>query len=174
MENWRLTHEVPDHLLSIFQAPVTSRQILEYLERLNLFIIPLDNVRQWYRYHSLFADLLRQQMGQKSDKQAITSLYQRASQWYEENDMPLKAIEHALAATDYPRMARLMEVHGQRALWEHGHYVTVTNWLDALPNDRSASAADYDYIRAAFQGQNCRCNTLLSSVSLHLGWGEDD
>ncbi len=135
MESWRLTHEVPDHLLSIFQAPVTSRQILEYLERLNLFIIPLDNVRQWYRYHSLFADLLRQQLGQKSDKQAITNLHQRASQWYEENDMPFKAIEHALAATDYPRTARLIEVHGQRALWEQSHYVTVTNWLNALPND---------------------------------------
>lgn len=139
METWRLTYGAPDRLRAIFQTPLTSRQILEYLERHNLFIIPLDNVRQWYRYHSLFADLLRQQLGQKSGQQAITQLHQRASQWYEESDMPFKAIDHALAATDYPRAVRLIEVYGQRALWEHSHYVTVTNWLNTLPNDLVAS-----------------------------------
>ncbi len=139
METWRLAHEVPDHLLSIFQVPITSQQILEYLERFNLFIVPLDNVRHWYRYHSLFADLLRQQLEQKPDQQAITNLHRRASQWYEENDMPFEAIGHALAATDYPRTARLIEMHGQRALWEQSHYVTVTHWLNALPNDLVAS-----------------------------------
>ncbi len=139
METWRSTHEAPEHLLSIFQTPVAGQQILEYLERLNLFILPLDTVRQWYRYHSLFADLLRQQLGQKSDKQSIANLHQRASQWYEENDAPFQAVEHALAATDYPRAARLIEVHGQRALWEYSHYVTVTHWLNALPDDLVAA-----------------------------------
>ncbi len=139
IETWRSEHQVPAHILAVFQVPITSRQILEYLERLNLFIIPLDDVRQWYRYHSLLAELLQQQLEQKSDKQAVASLHRRSSQWYEENDMPFEAIEHALAARDYPRTARLVEVHGQRALWEHSHYVTVTNWLNALPDHLIAS-----------------------------------
>jgi LuxR family maltose regulon positive regulatory protein len=152
IESWRHGHDVPAHLNGFFQAPITSQQILEYLDSVNLFIIPLDYVRQWYRYHTLFADLLRQRLGQQFDPAAITKLHQRASQWYEKNDRPFKAIEHALEATDYPRAVCLIETYGQRALWEYGLYVTVTDWLDALPDNLFASNPSLAIIHAVGLG----------------------
>ena len=70
---------------------------LEYLEHANLFIVPLDNERRWYRYHHLFAELLRQRL-QHSDDAA--ELHVRASQWFEDNDLMLEAFHHAAAAND--------------------------------------------------------------------------
>jgi LuxR family maltose regulon positive regulatory protein len=139
IDSWRQGHEVLEPVSSTFQVPITSQQILDYLDRANLFIIPLDYARQWYRYHTLFVDLLRQRLGQQLDREAITHLHQRASFWYEENGRPFKAIEYALAADDYSRTAHLIETYGQQALWEQGLYVTVTHWLDVLPEHLIAS-----------------------------------
>ena len=74
-----------------------SQQILEALESANLFIIPLDNERYWYRYHHLFADLLLQRL-QQTHQEQIPRLHNRASQWYGQNDLPSDAIRHALTA----------------------------------------------------------------------------
>ncbi len=106
-----------------------SQDILEYLEQANLFIVPLDNERRWYRYHHLFADLLRQRLQQSKD---VDELHKRASQWYEENDLEIEAFHHATAANDVERAERLIEGKGM-PLHFRGAVMPVLNWLDSLP-----------------------------------------
>jgi LuxR family maltose regulon positive regulatory protein len=103
---------------------------LERLDRANLFIIPLDDGRQWYRFHRLFADLLRQRLRQTHPEE-IPGLYRRASEWYEQNDFSDEAIEHALRAGDLARAASLMETHADAA-WRCGEHAKLRHWLDAL------------------------------------------
>ncbi len=81
---------------------------MESLEQANLFVLPLDNERRWYRYHHLFADLLRQQLRQ-SHLEQIPTLHNRASEWYERNGLPSDSIRHALATEDFERAADLAE-----------------------------------------------------------------
>ena len=82
--------------------------MLETLERGNLFVIPLDDQRQWYRYHHLFAEVLRTFMDEAYSDQ-VPTLHQRASVWFEQNDLLPEAIRHALAAKDFERAADLIE-----------------------------------------------------------------
>jgi LuxR family maltose regulon positive regulatory protein len=83
----------------LLAASASGQESLEYLERANLFIVPLDNERHWYRYHHLFADVLRMHLKAKQPDQA-SALQRRASEWYEHNGMHSDAIRHALAAED--------------------------------------------------------------------------
>ena len=82
--------------------------MLVKLEQANLFLIPLDESRQWYRYHHLFAELLRHQLEAKSGADEGMVLHQRASQWYEDHGFPDDAIHHALVARDWERAMRLI------------------------------------------------------------------
>ena len=86
-----------------------SASILEYLERANLFLIPLDDERIWYRYHHLFADLLRTQLQRSLGDQGVARYHLRASDWYEQNGLTLDAIHHASLAFDFERIERLIE-----------------------------------------------------------------
>ena len=95
------------------------RGILEYLEHANLFIVPLDNERHWYRYHHLFADLLRQRLLQQplqrtpptaTEGTYVADLHIRASVWYQDNGMEREAFLHAVAAKDFDRAAGLAEL----------------------------------------------------------------
>jgi LuxR family maltose regulon positive regulatory protein len=86
-----------------------GQAILEMLDRANLFIVPLDNERRWYRYHHLFADLLQQRLRQ-THREQIPALHRRASEWYERKDLPSDAIRHALAVQDFERAAGLAEL----------------------------------------------------------------
>ena len=92
-------------------AAGSGQETLEYLERANLFIVPLDNERQWYRYHRLFADLLRQRLHQAtlSTGENVAECHLRASPWYEENDYLAEAFHHALAADNFARAANVAE-----------------------------------------------------------------
>lgn len=110
---------------------------LEYLERANLFIVPLDNERRWFRYHHLFAELLRQRLHQVAaaspgDAEDVTELHRRASQWYEANRLDLRAFQHAAAANDVERAERLIGGKGI-ARHSHGVVVAIVNWLGSLP-----------------------------------------
>ena len=92
---------------------VSGQKTLEYLEHANLFIVPLDNERRWYRYHHLFADLLRQRLGQSTRTRAELAEYHiRASQWYEDNGLEIEAFQHAAAANDIERAERMIEGKG--------------------------------------------------------------
>jgi len=109
---------------------VSGQETLEAFERANLFLVPLDNERRWYRYHHLFADLLRQRLQQQGNKLVI-ALHGRASQWYEAHGLELEAFHHAVAAQDIERAQRLMEGDGV-PLHFRGAVLPVLHWLGSL------------------------------------------
>jgi len=117
-------------------ASTSGHETLDYLERANLFIVPLDNEQRWYRYHHLFRDLLRQRLHQgassRNEEERVAKYHIRASQWYEENSFDLEAFQHAAAANDIERATRLME---SRKIPLHDHYAvtTILKWLSSLP-----------------------------------------
>ena len=132
----RLCGSLCDAVLNV--QPGTSKETLLHLERANLFLFPLDNERHWYRYHRLFADLLRQRAQQKfttassPDANGVVELHQRASAWYEKNDMPLEAFRHAAAANDVERAARLIDTE-RIPMHFPGAVNTILDWLHSLP-----------------------------------------
>ncbi|HEX6480537.1 MAG TPA: LuxR C-terminal-related transcriptional regulator [Ktedonobacteraceae bacterium] len=117
---------------------VSGRETLEYLERANLFIVPLDNERRWYRYHHLFADLLRQRLHQSiasspGDAEShVNELHIRASLWYEDHGLEIEAFHHAVAAHDVERAERLIEGKGI-PLHFRGAVTALLDWLESLP-----------------------------------------
>jgi len=111
-----------------------SQTILENLEAANLFIVPLDNDRRWYRYHHLFTDLLRQRLHQ-GQTDLVTELHIRASAWFEKNDLEIEALQHAAAANDFERAAHLVE-GGGHPLYHRGEVAPVLNWLESLTIDQ--------------------------------------
>jgi LuxR family maltose regulon positive regulatory protein len=130
---------------AVLLAPFGSGQTtLEYLERTNLFIAPLDNERHWYRYHHLFAELLQQRLqlgtasvpadeGKVEDRKGeVAELHRRASIWYEEQGLGLEAFQHAAAAQDVEHAVRLIEGNGM-PLHFRGAIVPVFNWLKSQP-----------------------------------------
>ncbi len=108
-----------------------SGQLLEHLLTANLFLIPLDDERRWYRYHHLFADLLRSYQT-RLGKSQVVELHQRAAAWYAQAGFPGEAIEHALAAEDYPLALSLLEANIMPLLMR-GYARTVESWLKAFP-----------------------------------------
>jgi LuxR family maltose regulon positive regulatory protein len=108
-----------------------GQEALERLERENLFVVPLDDERCWYRYHHLFADVLHGLLKQERTER-VKELHLRAASWYERSGWASEAVEHALAAGDAGWAARLVEYYTQ-ALLQRGEGVTVDRWLRALP-----------------------------------------
>jgi LuxR family maltose regulon positive regulatory protein len=108
-----------------------GQEMLERLERENLFVVPLDDERRWYRYHHLFADFLRGRLRRESPE-LTGELHLRASGWYEANRHLSEAIGHAHSAPDHALAARLIE-QGVKEAWSHGEGPTVLRWLEALP-----------------------------------------
>lgn len=115
-----------------------SSQLLERLLSANLFLIALDDEQRWYRYHHLFADLLRNRLSRGQKEQAF-GLHRRASQWYEQADMPNEAITHALAGEDFPRAVQLLERHAMPILTQ-GYAKTLEDWLQAIPEQWRAQS----------------------------------
>lgn len=111
----------------------SSQAILEYLEQANLFVVPLDNQRVWYRYHALFADMLRQRLKQ-ANAELVSTLHLRASEWYERNDQFSQAIEHAVGALEFDRATSLVEQVAQATL-NHTENSKFLRWAKALPVD---------------------------------------
>jgi len=108
-----------------------GQSTLEYLEHANLFIVSQDNERQWYRYHHLFADLLRQRLPQ-TQPDWVPMLLLRASVWYEENSFIEEAIEYALRAEEFERAAHLIEENVD-LLWQRGEHTKLRRWMAGLP-----------------------------------------
>src|SRR5713101_1401796 len=122
----------------LMDPSVSGQESLEYLEHANLFIVPLDNERRWYRYHHLFADLLRLRLHQSiasspaEAQSQVNELHLRASLWYEDHDLEIEAFQHAVAAHDVERAARLVEGKGM-PLHFRGAVTPVLHWLESLP-----------------------------------------
>jgi LuxR family maltose regulon positive regulatory protein len=110
-----------------------SQQMLEYLEQHHLFTIPLDTERRWYRYHHLFAEVLRERL-RRTQPDLIAGLHRRAAHWYEQHGYMIEAVDHALAAEDAPYAAQLMEQVAHPLLMR-GEMTTLLRWFDALPDD---------------------------------------
>jgi LuxR family transcriptional regulator, maltose regulon positive regulatory protein len=106
---------------------------LERLEHANLFVIPLDDERRWYRYHHLFADVLRQRL-HRAHANLVPSLHKRASGWFEGEGLVVEAIHHALAAQDWERAVRLIEASGIAVVLSQ-QVQTVLGWIDEIPEE---------------------------------------
>jgi LuxR family maltose regulon positive regulatory protein len=119
------------------EAPSAKRigacqEMLESLERNNVFLIALDDDRRWYRYHYLFADALRQRQLGHASIPNVAVLHQRASAWFAQHDLLEEAIDHALAGGCYDQAADLIG-RAARALAARGEMQTLSAWLRALP-----------------------------------------
>jgi LuxR family transcriptional regulator, maltose regulon positive regulatory protein len=109
-----------------------SQAMLEALDRANLFVAALDDERAWYRYHHLFADLLRSRLHQTVPA-LVPELHRRASTWYEQHDLIVEAVHHALLSPEVESSIRLIEEH-THSLALRGQVHTALNWLHALPD----------------------------------------
>jgi len=110
-----------------------GKAMLEALDRANLFLVPLDDRRRWYRYHQLFADVLRARL-QDEQPDRVPELHRRASDWYEQSGDRSEAIRHAMAGEDFERAADLIEL-AIPAMSQGRQEATLRRWLDALPED---------------------------------------
>jgi LuxR family maltose regulon positive regulatory protein len=114
-------------------TPVSGQEVLEYLEHTNLFLVPLDDERRWYRYHHLFAQVLRNRL-QQTQPDSVPELHRRASGWYAEERLVAEAVNHALAGRGFEQAARLIEaVAGDMV--RRGSSAALIRWLDAMPEE---------------------------------------
>jgi LuxR family maltose regulon positive regulatory protein len=110
-----------------------SAALLRDLERSNLFLVPLDDHREWYRYHQLFAELLRVELANR-DAALIPALHQRAAAWHRDAGNIDEAIHHASAAGEFAEAGALIAQHWL-AYWRRGRVATVARWLEGLPEE---------------------------------------
>jgi len=115
-------------------AQQNSNQVLNALEKANLFVIPLDDERRWYRYHHLFADLLEQRLRMKQDD-GVPELHRRASQWFAQNGFKNEAVDHAFLAQDYEHAAQLIEEIAE-LVWDRARESRLLQWLKKLPQEQ--------------------------------------
>ena len=136
LRTFLLRTSVLDRMCASLCEAVTSRgdnqEILERLDHANLFVIALDDERQWYRYHQLFADVLRQRLSQ-TQVDLAPELHLRASAWFEGEGLVSEAIHHALQARYFERAADMIEQSGLQIMLD-GQIYTVRAWIDALPD----------------------------------------
>src|ERR671922_154532 len=135
-----------------------SAAILESLERSNLFVVPLDNTGEWYRYHHLFQDLLRSELA-RGDADLMGQLFSRAADWCVANRHPETAIGYAQQAEEIDRVAHLVGLCAQRA-YQNGRVATVERWLEWLEThgglERYAPAAIIGGLIAAVGGRRAQ------------------
>ncbi len=138
VRNFLLQTAILDQLSGPLCEAVTGQPdgkgMLATLARSNMFIVPLDDERQWYRYHHLFADVLYARLLDEQSSQVAT-LHQRAGAWYAQNGLLAEAIHHALAGQDFARAADLVEL-----IWPGMHRTNLRSpellrWLEAIPDD---------------------------------------
>ena len=115
-----------------------SQALLEQVERAGLFVVPLDEVRGWWRYHHLFADLLRARLQQEQPGR-VPELHRNAAAWYAERGLADDAIRHAVAAGEMTWAARLIERHYD-AIFQQGESATIQRWISALPAELARSS----------------------------------
>jgi LuxR family maltose regulon positive regulatory protein len=122
----RMCAELCDYLLD---RPAGSAAVLSYLEKANLFLVPLDESRTWFRYHNLFADYLRNE----SRACAPEALHARAAQWYESHGYLAEALRHYHRAGDEPAAAQVIHLVANDMV-QRGEFNTLLNWIDLLPD----------------------------------------
>jgi ATP/maltotriose-dependent transcriptional regulator MalT len=176
-------------LLDRFTGPlcdtVTGRNdgeaMLASLERANLFLAPLDERREWYRYHQLFAEMLRARMCRLIGPEELSALYARASLWYERHGAPFEAVEAALEAGDFARAEGLIEplVLSMLLSWRH---TTLRRWLERLSQERLcrhaflcfayASSLFFSDTQDAYEGPLAVAERLAQATGDRKGLGQ--
>ena len=123
------------------------RAMLDTLEHANLFLVPLDNQREWYRYHHLFADLLRYRLKVQTGETFTAGLKQRASHWFETHDLADEAIHYAQAARDWGLSSRLI-IEQSTFLIQNSEALILLRWLRGMPEAVLEQNADLCMIYA--------------------------
>jgi LuxR family maltose regulon positive regulatory protein len=113
--------------------PPQSKEILEYMDASNLFVVPLDTQRQWYRFHPLFADFLRDRLATQHVDE-LPDLHHRAATWYADHDLLSEAVQHSFAANDVGHAADLIQAQAKEMLGR-GEITTLLRWIKALPEE---------------------------------------
>lgn len=159
--------------------PHTNAQTtLEQLARHNLFTLPLDNQRRWYRYHHLFAELLQNQL-QQQNPDLVFWLHEQAAAWYLQHntdDDRREALHHLLTAQAYPAACDLLDQHIDYWLWEQGELITVIHWLDQIPDAVLQTRPRLLIWKAAVLsftahiGRSRHCLTLISDQQTAEQW----
>jgi LuxR family transcriptional regulator, maltose regulon positive regulatory protein len=137
-----------------------GQQMLEALERANLFLVPLDEQRRWYRYHHLFADVLRARLRQSRPEQDVAELHRRAGLWCEEHGLIDIAARHHLAAGEAERAARVIERHVEELLLRTSERATVERWTTALPEQAVRARPRLLLVQAHVAVLECRLDKV--------------
>ncbi|HEX2910899.1 MAG TPA: LuxR C-terminal-related transcriptional regulator [Chloroflexia bacterium] len=145
-----ILRQLNEELAKALTGEAQSREMLEKLDRDNLFLTSLDNNRQWYRYHPLFAEFLISLLT-RTEPEMLPELHRRAAAWYEAHGLGVEALTHSLEARDYSKVVELLFAL-VLPLVHQGESVTVMSWFEALPQE--------------ILRQNPRLNTLLASALL--------
>lgn len=151
-----------------------ARAILTQIEKANLFLIPLDDQRVWYRYHHLFADSLATELEQ-SNPSILTELHRRAAAWFDENNQPTAAIQHALAAHDHRLLLAIVR-HWIDAREQAGAYAELTGWFRAIPDQVLAEDLPllYRKLRVYYRsGDYAQCETVRDYLEQKLDQAPD-
>jgi LuxR family maltose regulon positive regulatory protein len=169
MRRFALQTSLLERLCGPLCAAVTERpdaqEVLEQLEYQGLFLVPLDDRREWYRYHRLFADFLREEL-RRHQAGEIGELHQRAAAWYLEHDAPEQAFEHGLAGEDVELVIQTIDRYASAKLLG-GEIRVVQDWLAAIPATWLATYPAFGLFQATLllaTGQFETCARQLSSV----------
>ncbi|MCA9916207.1 MAG: helix-turn-helix transcriptional regulator, partial [Anaerolineae bacterium] len=152
IRNFLLQTSILDRLNGSLCDAVTaqseSKSKLEQLQRENLFLIPLDDRREWHRYHHLFLDVLRMHLAAEQPG-LVPVLHHRASEWYEQNDLFVDAIHHAIIGADFERAARLIELAAP-VMRKTRQEAVLLGWMELLPDDlfRNRPVLSIEYVGA--------------------------
>ena len=146
-----------------------SSELLGELERSNLFLMPLDDHREWYRYHHLFAQLLRVDLGHR-EPELLPALHRRAAAWHRQAGTVEEAIHHATAAGDFSEAATLIARHWL-GYWRRGRLATLARWLDELPDEAITANPPVAYVAAWIGGF---CGASKEETERWLAATEDD
>jgi LuxR family transcriptional regulator, maltose regulon positive regulatory protein len=144
-----------------------SQLILETLEKNNMFVIPLDTERTWYRYHHLFAQLLKQRLRLR-DNAVIIQLHNKASEWFNNNSMPLLSIEHAIKTENFEKSIQFL---GEivETMWKNGQHSAIIKYGDLLPDEIIKKNADFSLYYAwilIIAGQNPKAEPFLACAEI--------
>lgn len=151
----------------------TGQENLEMLENANLFIVPLDNQRHWYRYHHLFRDFLRSSFLQ-SQPDSAASLHKKASDWFKQNGLIDEAIDYALQADDFEKAIDLIESIAD-AVWIKGEHNKLEDWLDAIPREILRNVPNLCIFHASSlfsAGHHEKAENILQSVEQKINYQE--
>jgi LuxR family maltose regulon positive regulatory protein len=167
LEGWKV-----DRLSETFQPSnlLTCQHIVEYLEQANLFLVPLDDERIWYRYHHLFADLLRVQLQKSLGDQGVARLHLRAAAWHEQNGLILEAIHHASMASDDEMVERLIK-QNYLEMMNRGEMSWVRFWMGNLSKElvyRRPWLCLYEALNRSWFGQLEEANILLNEAEKRI------